>query len=225
MDQDAHKLYLLVVDAEIARRTGDGFHDYFVRLASLRWGADFEIRRPQGCLGDGKCDGYRVSTKTVFQAYGPRRMEARELLRKIQIDFEGARAAFGARMAGWTLVHNDAEGLPKEAHDLILALRLAHPDLAITVCGPTQLLALAAEMNGPQLALLCPQMPRVRYPPTRAVSHMDALVAQFDAEPAPRVFYSIPDSRHVLESLAREDALWGRAEDARIVGSVRRGRR
>ena len=150
------------VKYEIAVRTGIAFQDFFVQIASQLWGSDFEARRPQGKLGDGKCDGYRVSTKQVFQAYGTRKMQAATLEAKIQEDFDGALKEFGEDMKNWTLVHNDSDGLPKTSHDLIIALRRKHPNLVIEVIGAPQLLGLANDVHEKKWPLICPHLPTDR---------------------------------------------------------------
>jgi hypothetical protein len=84
-----------------------------VRLYAF--GADFEEVRPYGPYGDLKCDGRRVSTKSVFQCYAPDSMKEAELITKVDEDFHGARAHWSAEMAEWVFVHNDGRGLPPNA--------------------------------------------------------------------------------------------------------------
>ena len=162
MDKTSRNIYLLQVKYEIAIRTGITFQDFFVQIASQLWGTDFEARRPQGKLGDGKCDGYRVSKKQIFQAYGTRKMQAPALEAKIQEDFDGALKEFGGDMKMWTLVHNDSDGLPRTSHDLIIALRKKHPAMEIEVVGAPQLLSMADDIPEKKWPLLCPNLPSDR---------------------------------------------------------------
>lgn len=177
MDTVSQNLYLVLVKYEIATRTGIAFQDFFVQAASICWGTDFEARRPQGKLGDGKCDGYRVSNKCVFQAYGTRKMEPAPLCNKIKEDFEGARAEFGAKMKKWILVHNDFDGLPKTAHDLIIKLREDNPDIEIEIIGAPHLLELATDIPERKRHLLCPNLPSDRDLRRVQFKEIDAVIA------------------------------------------------
>lgn len=162
MDKASQSIYLLQVKYEIAIRTGIAFQDFFVLIASHLWGSDFEARRPQGQLGDGKCDGYRASKGQVFQAYGSRKMQATVLEKKIQEDFCGALEEFGDTMKKWTLVHNDSDGLPKTSHDLVIALRKKHPEIEIEIIGAPTLLSMADDVPGKKWPLICPNLPTDR---------------------------------------------------------------
>jgi hypothetical protein len=44
----------LLARYELGRRKGTGFQDLFVEIGHLRWAPDFEGRRPQGSIGDGR---------------------------------------------------------------------------------------------------------------------------------------------------------------------------
>jgi len=177
MDTASRHFYLVLMKYEISQRTGVSFQDFFVQVASIRWGTDFEARRPQGKEGDGKCDGYRVSNKCVFQAYGTRKMEPGPLCKKIKIDFEGALAEFGPKMAMWILVHNDTEGLPKKAHDLIFDLRALYPSITIEIMGPVHILDLADGISEEKRSLLCPNLPSDRDLRRVQFKEIDAIIA------------------------------------------------
>jgi hypothetical protein len=114
--------YAVLARYELLRNHSIAFQNFFVDVGKYRWGPDFEGRRPQGPIGDKKCDGYRPSTRTVFQCYAPRIMDAKLLTSKIEEDFNGAlehRAT--TPMKSWILVHNDHDELPTTAHELISA--------------------------------------------------------------------------------------------------------
>lgn len=74
-----------------------------------------------------------MSDGTVFQCYAPDEMKLQPLLAKIDEDFNGAVANWGARMRRWTFVHNDDRGLPAEATQKLADLRTAHPSITIKV--------------------------------------------------------------------------------------------
>lgn len=109
-------LYGLLLDEALRNKTGEEFQSFFAQVGEALWGTDFEGRRPQGRLGDGKCDGYHHPSKTVFQCYAPREMRPNDLTKKIDDDFAGARKHFKRDMRAWTLIHNDREDLPHTSH-------------------------------------------------------------------------------------------------------------
>jgi hypothetical protein len=142
---------------ELLKRQGTAFQDFFVEVAHHRWAPDFEGRRPQGSVGDKKCDGYRPSNETVFQCYAPRKMSPRPLCSKIKEDYFGAlRHGRTTPIRRWTLVHNDHEQLPTEAHELILKLRRRVTCVSIDVMGPEHLLHVIMELPRDRLMLLFP---------------------------------------------------------------------
>lgn len=59
--------YAALARYELAKRKGNEFQDFFIAIGHHSWAPDFEGRRPQGPIGDKKCDGYRPSNSTVFQ--------------------------------------------------------------------------------------------------------------------------------------------------------------
>jgi hypothetical protein len=122
---------------------GTAFQDWFVRLAGHAFGADFEEVRPYGFEGDLKCDGRRVSTKSIFQCYAPYLMRDIELIAKVDKDFHGARAHWAAEMAEWIFVHNDGRGLPPKAVQHLDGLRTNHAPIRIETWSEPELLVLA----------------------------------------------------------------------------------
>jgi hypothetical protein len=75
----------------LLKKKGQAFEDFFSDIAKQTWAENFEIWKPQGPLGDFKCDGYQVQEKTVFQCYGPEIPEPSKTAAKIRADFEGAK--------------------------------------------------------------------------------------------------------------------------------------
>lgn len=159
MDKIEFDLYLLRADLALSKKEGTEFQDFFVDIATAMWDIDFEDRRPQGRLGDKKCDGYRVTTKTVFQCYGPRTMEAKKLEEKIDEDFNGAITHFGKNMLGWSLVHNDSAGLPTTSHEYLIKLRDEFPNLKIENIGPRQMIKMIMSLDRLKLQMLFPGVP------------------------------------------------------------------
>jgi len=152
------QFYAALARYELLKRQGAAFQDFFVEVAHHKWSPDFEGRRPQGSLGDKKCDGYRPSDETVFQCYAPRQMLPRPLCSKIKEDYFGAlRHGRTTPIKKWTLVHNDHEQLPTEAHELILKLRRRVACVSIDIIGPENLLQLIMGLPKDRLMLLFPQ--------------------------------------------------------------------
>jgi len=71
MDELQRSIYVDRFRVAFHTQKGAAFQDWFVRLAGHAFGPDFEEVRPYGPYGDLKCDGWRVSTATVFQCYAP----------------------------------------------------------------------------------------------------------------------------------------------------------
>lgn len=157
LEQFELNFYAALARIELLRRDGTGFQNFFVELGHHRWGPDFEGRRPQGRLGDKKCDGYRPSDQTVFQCYAPRKMEARPLRDKIADDYQGAVANHEQTpILKWILVHNDFGELPTEAHELVIKLRSAKNATPIEIWGPETLLVIVLALPREKLILLFP---------------------------------------------------------------------
>jgi len=96
------------------------FQDWFGDLMTERFFDDFIWIRLS--RGDGGLDGYRLSTKTVFQVFAPWEFTANELIQKLVGDLETAKAPLadqGLQMDEYVFVHNDPDDLP---HEVVIAL-------------------------------------------------------------------------------------------------------
>ena len=133
MDEVQAAFYRLRFRNAFLEKKGAEFQDWFARLAARAFGPDFEPVRPYGNRGDLKCDGRRISTRTVFQCYAPYEMKEARLNAKIERDFVGARENWVGAMAEWVLVHNDERGLPPSSGQLLDRLRQGHPEVTIEV--------------------------------------------------------------------------------------------
>lgn len=172
--------YAVLAESALLRKQGEEFQGFFVDVATALWGADFEGRRPQGRLGDKKCDGYRVSTKAVFQCYAPRTMEAKTLEKKISDDFDGAKKHFGDRMQEWILVHNDWDELPTTSHEMIISLRENNKEIKIEVWGPRILFQNIMGLEADKLRILFPGVPGAKELLRVNFAEIDALVKLID---------------------------------------------
>ncbi|OQY42885.1 MAG: hypothetical protein B6240_13520 [Desulfobacteraceae bacterium 4572_87] len=106
------------------------FQSWFADVMERAYPGDFQrVRQTQGDRG---CDGYRISTKTVYQVYAPREIRPSVLNRKIKDDFNQALHEFGGKMAAWTFVHNDPDGLtPDTTVDTFGGLNAKYPGIIV----------------------------------------------------------------------------------------------
>ena len=123
---------------ELASHYGNSFQDLFGRYMDARYGDDFQRVRPAGKLGDGGCDGYKHSTKTVYQCLGKHKssgVNAAEIVEKITHDFAHAKTTFtDGSMLEWVFVYNLSE-LPHTAVIAIGKLRDENPSMSISTLG------------------------------------------------------------------------------------------
>jgi hypothetical protein len=161
MDDLQRSIYVDRFRLAFVTQRGTAFQDWFVRLAGHAFGADFEEVRPYGPYGDLKCDGRRISTKSVFQCYAPDAMKEAELIAKVDKDFHGARLHWNAEMAEWVFVHNDGRGLPPNAVQHINGLRTAHAPLTIQTWSEPELLKLAIGLELAALQALFGHAPSI----------------------------------------------------------------
>jgi len=145
--------YGVVFRTHFLEKRGTEFQDWFVKLAGYAWGDDFEEVRPYGNVGDWKCDGWRISTGSVFQCYAPREMTAPEAVQKVNADFAGA-VKHWPRMQSWHFVHNDGDGLPPQVTDLFQTLRAANPSVRLAPWSEPELLALVPLLSRDYAAAL-----------------------------------------------------------------------
>ncbi len=210
MDELQRSIYVDRFRLAFHTTQGTAFQDWFVRLAGHAFGADFEEVRPYGPQGDLKCDGRRISTKSVFQCYAPYLMKDGELIGKINADFHGARGHWTAEMAEWVFVHNDGRGLPPGTVQHIERLRTDHASIRIETWSEPELLTLAMALDLAALQALFGYAPSIAIVDRLVMADLlpiiDALERQ---EPNPSDPPLIPPSPEKLEknALSEESAL------------------
>lgn len=98
----------LRAESELKDVEGDAFETRFQAIAKSLWKTDFTPTIPMGRRGDLKCDGFRHSTGTAFQCYGPRygQTNVDSALAKIEEDFRGAKENWGSELLEWKFVVN-----------------------------------------------------------------------------------------------------------------------
>jgi len=121
---------------------GDAFQSLFEKVMSSAYPGDFLPCRPWGKAGDKKNDGFLPSKRTLFQCYAPNEMTAKQAIKKINEDFDGAKIHWEKYFDTWAFVHNAPDGrLGPHIIETLEKLRIANPKINIIPCGYTELLA------------------------------------------------------------------------------------
>ncbi|MBB3061418.1 ABC-three component system protein [Microbulbifer rhizosphaerae] len=137
MDQVQRAWYGLKAENALLRKCEQEYEDFFCSIMELLHSDNFQLVKAAGRDGDGKADGYLAPEKCVFQSYAPSSgFRKKPLLQKIKGDFLGAVEKWRERLAKWVFVHNDQEGLPKYALDLLEELKGEHPRIDLSAWGP-----------------------------------------------------------------------------------------
>lgn len=146
-----------IVELALFKKNGQAFEDLFTSVSKQRWGPDFEPWKPQGNLGDLKCDGYLVSEKTVFQSHAPEKQNPSKTKAKIQGDFEGAKSNFGDDMEKWVFVHNQ-DALPASCGALLNELRRKNNKVEIECWLRDDVLEFMMQLDPNKLATVFPEL-------------------------------------------------------------------
>lgn len=162
MDDLQRSFFQMKFRIAFLERKGKAFEDLFSKIMGHAYPNDFQAVRPYGNRGDLKCDGYRVSDKTVFQSYGPGNLNLAKMLAKMDEDFNGAVAHWGVRMERWSFVHNEDDGLPADAIQKLIDLGAANPVVSLDQIGYPELFALVMALSVPQLEDLFGSVPTQR---------------------------------------------------------------
>ncbi|MCW2107102.1 UNVERIFIED_ORG: hypothetical protein M2402_004293 [Rahnella aquatilis] len=127
---------------------GDGFQGLFEKLMAKAHPNDFMACRPWGNVGDRKNDGYLPSARILFQSYAPNEMNSTEAIKKINEDFEGAKAHWEKYFGEWTFVHNAPDGrLGPHIIEALAKLAKENPQIKIGHCGWEEMLAKFRQLN------------------------------------------------------------------------------
>ncbi|MFZ5561493.1 MAG: ABC-three component system protein [Pseudomonadota bacterium] len=137
MDPITLAWYGLHLKAALLEKKEQAYEDFFCKVMIHLHSDNFQPVKAAGQAGDGKSDGYLVPEHRIFQCYAPSTgFNKSKLLKKIKEDFNGAKNNWKDKMRKWTFVHNDPEGLPKYALDLMEELKEENKDVEISVFGP-----------------------------------------------------------------------------------------
>lgn len=127
----------MCAEVSLSKKNEQEYEDFFCSVMEALHSDDFQLVKAAGRDGDGKADGYLVPEQCVFQSYAPSSgFRKKPLLDKINGDFLGALTQWGENISKWVFVHNESEGLPKYALDLIEELKSNHTGVEITAWGP-----------------------------------------------------------------------------------------
>src|SRR5947209_6750751 len=96
----------------LANKKKDEFQNFFENVMFKKFPRDFDNVCPWGNDGDEKCDGILVSERTLFQVYGPEKLDPSDTNSKIRKDFQGALNNWEGNFSVWVFVHNKFDGLP-----------------------------------------------------------------------------------------------------------------
>lgn len=128
----------LALELTLRRIHGDALQDFFSVVMERKYGSDFVRVRPFGQRGDQGCDGYILSSGSLFQCYGKvddARLNVATTVEKIKDDFAKAKANFGELMEEWRFVHNLLSGLASDILTTIAGLQKENPDCKIGIAG------------------------------------------------------------------------------------------
>jgi hypothetical protein len=127
---------------------GDSFQRLFEKLMGKAYPADFIACRPWGKFGDKKNDGYLPSKRILFQVYAPNEMSAKEVILKINVDFEGSKEHWKKYFGEWVFVHNTHDGrLSPQVIERLEELKQENPEIKIGHWGYEELLIEFRKLN------------------------------------------------------------------------------
>lgn len=121
------------------RKKGNEFQEFFRSIMEHAYTNVFIAVRTHGNVGDKKCDGYHKDEGIIYQCYAPKEMKLKELLKKMQEDFDGAKQHWKEEMKEWVFVHNDEDGLPADAVKLLESFKANNDGLKIGHMGMKEL--------------------------------------------------------------------------------------
>lgn len=137
MDQIKRAWYGMCADVALSKKNEQEYEDFFCSVMESLHSDNFQLVKAAGRDGDGKADGYLVPEQCVFQSYAPSSgFRKQPLIDKIKGDFLGALDRWGDKISKWVFIHNESEGLPKYALDLIEELKGKYTSVEITAWGP-----------------------------------------------------------------------------------------
>ncbi|WP_444922367.1 ABC-three component system protein [Microbulbifer sp. CnH-101-G] len=137
MDQMKRAWYGMCADVALSKKKEQEYEDFFCSVMESLHSDNFQLVKAAGRDGDGKADGYLVPDQCIFQSYAPSSgFRKQSLMSKIRGDFLGALDSWNDKISKWVFVHNEPEGLPKYALELIEELKSKYKNVDINIWGP-----------------------------------------------------------------------------------------
>lgn len=123
-------------DNSFATMNQTKFEGWFAAMACRVFGTDFELIKAGGQHGDKKSDGWRISTKTVYQCYAPESAStfAAKATAKISDSFPEV-LQYWPDLKEWVFVHNNEGGVSTAASDKLEDIRKQYPDIKIATAS------------------------------------------------------------------------------------------
>lgn len=160
LDQLQRAFYGKDIRIALLEKKEQAYEDFFCSLMQKKYSASFLPIKAAGREGDRKADGYLNPEEHVYQVYAPSSgFKKDKLITKIKGDFEGAKEKWKGKIRRWTFVHNEFEGLPAYAMDVIFDLKKENPNIQINVMGPEILHDFALTLSSSHLIDLFGVMP------------------------------------------------------------------
>ena len=135
MDTVAQAFYELRFENSFLKKKGTEFQNFFSEIMEKSYPGDFQKIKPWGKSGDRKNDGYLKSKRMICQVYAPNEMTAKETIKKIEEDFEGAKANWADHFDTWVFVHNSYDGIGPDIEKALLQLQKDNTDYHIDNWG------------------------------------------------------------------------------------------
>lgn len=208
MDQLQRAWYGNLFTLHYRTKRGTEFQDWFVVIAGLAYGSDFDAVRNYGPRGDFKCDGRRLSSGQIFQCYAPGEMKDTETIGKVNTDLLGAMEHWKDFIKMWCFVHNDYRGLPPTVAQHLDTLERDHSQIAIHRWGEASLRDLVfslSDNNFVQLFGYAPSMAMVQQLGFADFKPVIDAIAQKQPDPA-KVPLEPPSSKKLEKNELSPDA-------------------
>lgn len=152
MDAITSAYYNICFENHFLKKKATEFQNFFAIIMEKAYPGDFQRIKPWGRSGDEKNDGYLKSKRVLFQVYAPNEMKAKETIKKIEDDFQGAKEHWQDFFDIWIFVHNSYNGISPEVEKTLLQLELDNPRFKIKNWGMEELRRIVIELDPAELS-------------------------------------------------------------------------
>ena len=151
LDDTERAFYEMRFELECYKFTGEQFQELFSDAMGKAYPRDFIKVRPWGNSGDRKNDGYRRSTRTIYQVYAPKTAASSKVVAKIEEDFKECIPHWEEYFDIWCFVHNDLSGIGPQFLELLLRLDKSHGKVSVNHWGIPELRTVVFSLSRPDL--------------------------------------------------------------------------